>query len=106
MLVSFDSEVRKKLLYDFFRSKIGTVAGDHWQCEYEIGWPDNTRRSKADGVDSVQSLLLALKKIGADICTSEAHKSGKLIWEKRGDGYGFPLPAGIRDLYEGSDRFL
>jgi len=80
--------------------------GDHWQCEYEIGWPDNTRRSKADGVDSVQSLLLALKKIGADIYTSEAHKSGKLIWEKRGDGYGFPLPAGIRDLYEGSDRFL
>ena len=80
--------------------------GDHWQCEYEIGWPDNARRSKACCIDSVQCLLLALNKVAAEIYTSEAHKSGKLIWEKRGDGYGFPLPAGIRDFYEGSDRFL
>src|SRR5437867_2959811 len=68
---------------------------DHWQCEYEIGWPTGLRRSKAYGVDPVQSLHLALQKIGAEIYTSDAHRSGKLVWLERGDGYGFPVPAGI-----------
>ena len=81
-------------------------AGDHWQCEYEIGWSEHTRRSTAFGADSIQSLLIALQKVGAEIYTSEAHKSGKLSWLERGDGYGFPLPAGLRDLYEGNDRLL
>jgi hypothetical protein len=81
-------------------------AGDHWHCEYEIGWPEYTRRSSAFGVDSIQSLLIALQKVGAEIYASEAHKSGKLSWLERGDGYGFPLPAGIRDLYEGNDRLF
>jgi hypothetical protein len=27
-----------------------------------------------------------------------------LEWPR--DGYGFPLPAGIRDLYEGNDRLF
>jgi hypothetical protein len=81
-------------------------AGDRWQCEYEIGWPEHTRRSNAFGVDSIQSFLIALQKVGAEIYASEAHKSGKLWWLERGDGYGFPLPAGIRDLYEGSDRLF
>jgi|SRR5262245_17440442 len=80
--------------------------GDHWQCEYEIRWPDSTRRGRGYGIDSIQSLLIALRNIGAEIYTSEAHKAGKLRWEERGDGYGFPLAAGIRDLYEGNDRFL
>lgn len=78
--------------------------GDHWQCEYEIGWPDNARRRKVFGIDSIQSLLIALQTIGIEIYTSEAHKSGNLMWLERGDGYGFPLPAGVRDLYEGSDK--
>lgn len=78
--------------------------GDHWQCEYEIGWPDNTRRRKVFGIDSIQSLLIALQTVGIEIYTSEAHKSGNLMWLERGDGYGFPLPAGVRDLYEGNDK--
>lgn len=78
--------------------------GDHWQCEYEIGWPDNARRSKGYGIDSIQSLLITLQKIGIEIYTSKAHESGKLVWLERGDGYGFPLPAGHRDLCEGNDR--
>jgi hypothetical protein len=53
--------------------------GDHWQCEYEIGWPDDARRRKVFGIDSIQSLLIALQAIGIDICTSEAHKSGSLM---------------------------
>jgi Domain of unknown function (DUF6968) len=81
-------------------------AGDRWQCEYEIGWPEYLRRSRAFGVDSMQSLLIALQKVGAEIYTSEAHKAGKLSWLEPGDGYGFPLPAGIRDLYEGNDRLF
>jgi len=81
-------------------------AGDHWQCEYEIGWPECTRRSTAFGVDSIQSLLIALQKVGAEIYTSEAHNSGKLSWLDPSDGYGFPLPAGIRDLYQGKDRLF
>src|SRR5262245_16418492 len=69
--------------------------GDHWQCEYEIGWPDSARRRKVYGIDSVQCLLLALNKVGADIYTSEAHKSGKLIWEKRATAMAFPCPQGF-----------
>jgi len=81
-------------------------AGDHWECEYEICWPGCTKRSTASGVDSIQSLLIALEKVGAEIYTSEAHKSGKLSWLDPGDGYGFPVPAGIRDLYQGKDKLF
>jgi len=76
---------------------------DHWQCEYEIIWPDDTRKSQAGGIDSIQSLLMAMQKIGAEIYTSEAHRSGKLKWHEPGKGYGFPLAPGIRDLQEGDD---
>jgi hypothetical protein len=79
---------------------------DSWQCEYEIGWPAEVRKSKAFGIDSIQALSLAMQKIGSEIYTSDAHRSGKLMWLKRKDGYGFPLPSGIRDLYEGADRLL
>ena len=52
----------------------------------------SAREGPAFGVDSIQSILIALQKVGAEIYTSEAHKSGKLSWLERGDGYGFPLP--------------
>jgi hypothetical protein len=77
---------------------------DHWQCDYEIGWPSALRRGAARGIDSIQALLLALQKIGAELYTSEAHHSGKLKHERPGGGYGFPLARGIRDLSEGDDR--
>ena len=80
--------------------------GDHWRCWYDIGWPENPRSSYAAGIDSVQSLLLALQKIGAELYTSDAHRSGKLIWLERGVGYGFPVPTSIQDLYEGDDKLL
>src|SRR5213596_2025034 len=63
---------------------------DHWQCEYEIGWPAGIKTRKIFGIDSVQSLLLAMHLIGVDLNASDAHRSGKLVWEKRGEGYGFP----------------
>jgi hypothetical protein len=79
---------------------------DCWQCDYEIDWPNASKRSKAYGVDSIQSLLLAMQIIGAELYASEAHRSGKLKWDRPGGGYGFPLHAGMRDLYEGDDRSM
>lgn len=74
-----------------------------WSCQYEIGWPEGQEKRGAWGIDSVQALLLALQMIGADIYTSSYHKSGKLIFEKAGGGYGFPVPTSIRSLREGND---
>jgi hypothetical protein len=79
---------------------------DHWRCDYEIGWPQGVRRANGLGIDSVQALLIALKNIGAEIYASDAHRSGRLMWDRRGAGYGFPLVPGIRDLYEGDDKLL
>jgi hypothetical protein len=56
------------------------------------------------GVDAVQALELALRIIGAHIYASEHHKSGKLMWLEPGDGYGFPLTSGSRDLLIGNDK--
>jgi hypothetical protein len=79
---------------------------DQWRSDYEIGWPEGVRRGKGLGIDSVQALLIALKNIGAEIHASDAHRSGKLMWDRPGAGYGFPLAPGIRDLYEGDDKLL
>lgn len=76
---------------------------DHWMCEYEIDWPEGTRKFAAHGLDSVQALELALKMIGSEIYTSEYHKSKMLSWEKPGQGYGFPVARNMRDLLEGDD---
>jgi hypothetical protein len=79
---------------------------DHWRCDYEIGWPQGAGRGKGRGIDSVQARLIALMNIGAEIYASDAHRSGKLMWDRPGGGYGFPLVPGIRDLYEGDDKLL
>ncbi len=51
--------------------------------------------------------MLALQKIGATLYASEYHKAGLLMWEKPGNGYGFPLPQNARDWLEGDDaRFF
>ena len=77
--------------------------GGSWSCRYEIDWPDRPRSMTAWGKDSVQALVLALNMIGSEIYTSEYHKAGELYFEKRGDGFGFPVPANLRDLLEGAD---
>jgi hypothetical protein len=71
--------------------------------------PEGIRRAKGLGIDSVQALLIAMMNIGAEIAeiyASDAHRSGKLMWDRPGGGYGFPLVPGIRDLYEGDDKLL
>lgn len=78
-----------------------------WQCAYEIAWPDGPRRGFGSGIDSTQALLLALHAIGADIYTSDYHRSGRLRWEQADQGYGFPVPPVIRGLLVGDDaRFF
>jgi hypothetical protein len=77
--------------------------GTAWSCAYEIDWPEGTRRAAAGGFDSVQALVLALQKIGAEIYTSDYHKSGALSWSKPREGYGFPVAHNLRDLLIGDD---
>jgi len=74
-----------------------------WSCRYEIDWPEGTRKFAAHGIDSVQAIELALKMIGSEIYTSEYHKSGNLMWDEQGKGYGFPVARNIRDLLIGHD---
>jgi hypothetical protein len=74
-----------------------------WSCTYEIGWPDETRRHTMYGIDAMQAMLIALKIIGAEIYTSDLHRSDRLRWLEAGDGYGYPVPKGLRDLLVGSD---
>lgn len=84
------------------------IDGNAWSCQYEIGWPGETRRSEAVGIDSVQALVLALQKIGTEIYTSDFHKSGTLDWDSAATnaawrGYGFPVPGKMRDCLIGDD---
>jgi hypothetical protein len=78
-----------------------------WSCQYEIGWPGEPRQGYAAGIDSVQALLHALQKVGAEIYSSDYHKSGNLVWDKPTSGYGFPVPQTLRELLLGDDaKFL
>jgi hypothetical protein len=57
----------------------------------------------APGGDAVQSLEIALKLIGAHLYASQYHQDGSLSFEQPGNGYGFPVPANMRDLLVGED---
>ena len=74
-----------------------------WSCHYEIGWPEGKEARDAWGCDSTQAIVLTLQAIGADIYTSTYHKSGNLFHEVPGRGYGFPVPASLRDILVGDD---
>jgi len=74
-----------------------------WDCRWEIDWPNRQRANSGRGVDAIQALLQALEMIGAEIYASQEHRSGTLVWGDTWSGYGFPVPAGIRDLLVGDD---
>lgn len=74
-----------------------------WDCRWEIVWPDRLRSNSGRGVDAIQALGHALQMIGTEIYCSEEHRSGHLVWTEGWSGYGFPVPAGIRDLLVGDD---
>jgi hypothetical protein len=76
---------------------------NYWSCDFEIDWPEGTRKGTAHGFDSMQALVLALNMVGSEIYTSDYHKSGALSWGEPRKGYGFPLPRIIRDMLIGDD---
>jgi hypothetical protein len=74
-----------------------------WCCQYQIEWPEGNETREMWGLDSIQALFMALQAIGSDIYTSSYHKTGSLLFETHGQGYGFPVPVGLRDLLVGDD---
>jgi hypothetical protein len=74
-----------------------------WRCRYEIGWPEGIHSLAGYGVDSMQAMVITLGMIGAEIYSSNYHKSGNLFWDVPGNGYGFPVAPSIRDLLQGND---
>lgn len=73
--------------------------GTDFLCPYQIRGMERKKVTYAGGVDAVQALELALAKIGAELYTSEAAKSGKLRWDGGDAGdLGFPVPATLQDL--------
>ncbi|WP_374990368.1 DUF6968 family protein [Sphingosinicella sp. LHD-64] len=75
---------------------------EYW-CKYVIDWGSERKVRYAIGIDSVQSLCLAMKKIGTDLYTSELYRSGSLVWDggMQERDLGFPVPDVIRDLASG-----
>ena len=71
---------------------------------FRLGWPDGTQIGYGAGVDAVQALSIALMNIAAQLYTSSYHRSGKLRWDKAGNGYGFPIAKPLRHLLVGEDR--
>lgn len=74
-----------------------------WLCRYEIVWPHGLKAIEAGGFDAIQALHNALLMIGSEIYSSGYHKSGKLMFEQPGRGYGFPVANSLRDLLVGDD---
>lgn len=74
-----------------------------WGCRYKINWPEQPSDSEMFGFDSVQALFLTLQAIGAEIYSSNYHKAGQLMWDKPGEGYGFPVVPTYRKLLVGAD---
>jgi hypothetical protein len=68
--------------------------GQDYRCKYEIKEQDQLRESYAIGVDSLQALILALQKLGADITFSEYGKARRLYWNNQNDDLGLLLPRG------------
>jgi hypothetical protein len=77
-----------------------------WRCDVAIGWPEGIARYKGMGVDAVQALHHALQMIAIHLYASPYHQAGQLVFEEPGQGYGFPLPGGGRDMAIGRDREL
>ena len=75
-----------------------------WLCRYEIGWPGGVWTSAGHGFDATQAIVLTLQKIGTEIYCSDYHKSGQLMLDRPGSGYGFPVPHNVRDMLIGDDK--
>lgn len=62
------------------------------QCKYEIFGLSKKFGRHVMGIDSMQSVLLALKVAAADLVSSDEYKSGSLYWLEAGDrDIGLPM---------------
>lgn len=77
-----------------------------WWCNFEIGWPEGVYQGHAGGFDAVQALVSAMQHVAILLYSSEYHRNRTLVFDEPGEGYGFPLPAGGRDLAIGLDAKL
>jgi hypothetical protein len=79
------------------------AATGSWFCRYEIDWPGEHHKMDIGGADSVQALVLTMQTIGAEIYSSNYHKSGMLYVDAPETGYGFPVAPTLRHLLQGGD---
>lgn len=79
-------------------------SASEWNCRFEIQWPEGKAERWGAGIDAVQSLVIAMQMIGAEIYASRHHQTGRLSWLAPGHGYGFPVANTIRDLLVGDDK--
>ena len=77
-----------------------------WFCEWSIGWPHGVRTARGYGADSVQALRLTFEMTGAEIYASPYHANGGLYFKTPNSGYGFPVPANMRDMLIGEDKIF
>jgi hypothetical protein len=71
-----------------------------WYCPYQKIGIGSGRVMRAQGVDAVQALVLALTMLGAELYCSKEYEAGRLSWDGgavKGD-LGIPVPPNIQDL--------
>lgn len=71
-----------------------------WYCPYQKNGIGSNKLKRAEGVDAVQALVLALSKVGAELYCSQEYEAGRLSWDGgavKGD-LGFPVPPNIQDV--------
>ncbi|HNB25705.1 MAG TPA: hypothetical protein PLR41_02010 [Alphaproteobacteria bacterium] len=67
-----------------------------YYCPYQFLGLGDERVRYAGGADELQSVILALKKIGIELYTSAEYRCGRLYWlEQDNKDLGFPLPDGV-----------
>jgi hypothetical protein len=54
--------------------------GQDFSCRYEIAWPDGPRSREVWGVDSVQSLLLAMQTAHGDLLLHRERDGHDVRW--------------------------
>jgi len=75
-----------------------------WGCRFEIDWPHGRKNMSGYGQNALQALTLALQLIGTHIYLSDYHEDGLLFASEQEEGYGFTVPANLRDLLVGGDK--
>ena len=100
LLAIIDNGLRRDVPVRIFAPERGDRA---WTCRYEIEWPERLRAGAGFGIDSVQALTIALQNVGVELYASPYHRAGRLVFDKPGNGYGFPVAKDARHLLVGDD---